>query len=1061
MRSCLVIFCFTLFLPVSPLLGQNYNIIRYGVREGVLHSLVTGIVQDPRGDIWMSTGGGLCRFNGVDFQYYTTRDGLAFTRLTCIASDDDGNIWVGSSKGLNFLNGKAIQTVGGSLQSNEIIFLASAGNSMVWAIASNGLYRISFLSGKFTVESVDFPGFQPTEQAQIFQDRTHRNFVYQAPNGRVFFGNNGKLYGIENMVAVQIHHPDYLLVNSAYEANGNLLFATNRGLYNLRDSLLVPYLMNNLSSIDIKTVRGYRNRLWILGNEYGNRNYIYEIDINDTAYLRKIGKENGLSDDPTQIMVDHEGNLWATSNNGANLLRSKAFVAFTTSEGLIGNKTWGIARTADGSIWVGTIGEGLTVIKDNKFYNFNTNNGLPDNYVGKIFEDSQGAIYIGTSNAGLNRAYYNKNSKSYYFRRLALLPDIKVRIDDIIEDGEGTIWVATSKGLYFSKNRNSFNKFNLTATDTGQFFIQKLQIDGMRKIMWVGTRNNGAFFIQNNTPIPFKALSANEEVSSIALDSQGNVWFGTRNNGLYRFDGTHTMRISENDGLASNLIYILHPDGYNNLWVGTNLGLDRIDLASLTESKRIAIRHYGSDEGLIDIETNLNGVLNDGNGNFWIATNGGLLRYDRNSDMINSTPPKVRLTSLKLNSQDTNWEMYSNVTDFWSGLPNNLTLNHNQNHLTFEFVGVSFRNPKLVKYVWKLEGFDDKWIENSNRQAIYSNIPPGRYQFRLKAANSDGIWSAEVHSMPITIKPPVWATLWFRLTMVITVGLLVYLYVLYRIKRLRHKQRELENLVSIRTLELREQFEIVDEKNKQILDSLNYAKFLQNAILPPVEQLKLNFSDSFVIHRPKDYVSGDFYWYQRQSNVSVLAVADCTGHGVPGAIISVICENALRQAVTECKFENPAKILLQTNQHVLNAFNQSQKEIHHGMEIALCTFDHTTNELVFSGANLGIHILQDNNLIKLKPCIQRIGWSYRTIPFTNHTLKLLPGSRLFLFTDGFVDQFEPKNKKKFSSARLRKLLLNSCNQPMSRVQTLLESEFEAWKGSYDQIDDVLVIGLAI
>ncbi len=1041
--------------------GQNYNILKFGVREGVLHSLVTGITQDQRGEIWMSTGGGLCRFNGFEFQYYTTKDGLNFTRLTCVATDEDDNIWVGSSKGLNFFNGKTISSVNEWLSKSDVLSISSAGRSKVWVITSSGLYKVTHISNDFRVDSIYIPKFQASEQSQIFQDRIISSFIYQTSSGGAFYGNNGNLFKINNLTAQQIELPIGVLVNTCFEFDGELYFGTNKGLFIFNGLNLNPHLSPILSQFDIKNICGYENQLWFLAKETDNHSYILTLDIKKSSLIQKIGKNNGLSDEPTQIFIDHEGNLWSASNNGINLLRGNAFTSYTTTNGLIGNKIWGIAKDSNGNLWVGTIGEGLTVIKNNRFYTYNTSNGLPDNYVGKIYEDKKGNVYVGTSNAGLNMATYNKKTDSFSFKRLPLLTNNKLRIDDIVEDKQGMLWVGTNKGLYYTRNLVDFNKFNLSTTDTGQVFVQKILIDSIRNIMWVGTRNHGVYSIQNHLTKPFEKLNPNEEVSSLTQDSQGNIWFGTRNNGLFRFDGTDVIRISENDGLASNLIYILHNDRMNNLWIGTNLGLDKLDLKSIAENNRIVVRHYGSDEGLLDIETNLNGVLEAENGSFWIATNGGLLRYEPNFDKLNGIAPKVRIVKMKLNSLETDWSKFSDITNLWNGLPKKLTLKHYQNHLTFEFVGISFRNSKQVRYVWKLDGFDDKWIESTNRQAIYSNIPPGQYTFRLKAANSDGVWSAEVHSMPVTIRPPFWATWWFKLTMIALVSLSIYLYVLYRVKSLRDKQKELEAIVNIRTLELREQFEIVDQKNKQILDSLSYAKFLQNAILSPVDEFKSYFSDAFILYRPKDYVSGDFYWLRRKDNISVFAVADCTGHGVPGAIISVICENALRQAAADCDYSNPALMLEKTNQHVLNAFTQSYKEIHHGMEIALCTFNHSTYELQFSGANLGIHIMQNQQLTKQKPCIQRIGWNYRTIPFTNHTIKLEKGNQIFLFTDGYIDQFEPKNKKKFSSARLRKLLLNSSHLPLSEIHTLLESEFEKWKGDYDQIDDVLIVGLTV
>jgi ligand-binding sensor domain-containing protein/serine phosphatase RsbU (regulator of sigma subunit) len=1057
--------CFIIFLVVGNLNAQSYNFVRFGVREGLLHSLVTGITQDKRGDIWMSTGGGLCRFDGVEFKYITTKDGLNFTRLTCVATDEDDNIWVGSSQGLNFICGKSIKTIQDSLIESEILAISSAGKSMIWAVSNRGLFKVQFLNEKFIVTKINIPLFQSLASSQIFQDRILTSFIFQTKAGKVFYGNNGEPFCIQNDKIDKIKTESSLHVNTGIELlDGSVLFGTNKGIYRLENDHLVTFNNTSTSKIDIRNLQFDGEKIWLLGKEFidgKTETNLYAIDLENPEYFRKIGRNNGLIDEPTHMSIDHEGNIWTTSNNGVNLLKPSAFVAYTSADGMVGNKSWGIYRTKDGSLWVGTIGEGLTVTKDNKYLNYNIKNGLPDNYIGRIYQARNGDIFIGTSSAGICKAVYNNTTNTYAFIRLPLLLGSKLRIDDIVEDKQGLLWVASSRGLFYTKNNKDFKRFKLFQNDTGQVFVQKLLIDSLRNVMWIGTRYNGVFLKIGNLAKQFDKLDRKEEVSSLAMDCYGDIWIGTRTKGVFHCEGEKITRLMEKDGLASNLIFVLHPDKHNNLWVGTNLGLDRVDLEALENKGRTEIRHYGSDEGLVDLEINLNGVFEDNEFGFWIATNGGLLKYERAADKPNNIPPKVRILDLKLNSQETNWQKFSTSVNPWNGLPDILNLEYFQNHLTFEFVGVSFRNPKMVKYAWRLDGFDSDWITSTSRQAIYSNIPPGNYTFRLKAANRDLVWSNDVVSMPFTVGVPFWETWWFRISMVLLLAVVIYIYVLTRIRSLREKQKELENLVGIRTLELSEQFEIVDKKNKQILDSLMYAKFLQNAILTPVEEIKANFSDAFIYNRPKDLVSGDFYWHSRKDDISVFAVADCTGHGVPGAIISVICENALRQAVMSCNYENPAQILQQANKYVIDTFTHTHKDIHPGMEIALCSFNHTTYELTFSGAKLGMYVVVNGDLIRLKSSVYRIGWDLSIPSFSNEILKLTKGDILYLFTDGFGDQFEPKSKKKFSSARLKKLLYENINLPSAELRDLLDKEFETWQGVYDQIDDVLVVGIKV
>jgi len=323
--------CFFILLVVSNLNGQSYNFIRFGVREGLLHSLVTGITQDKRGDIWLSTGGGLCRYNGVEFEYITTKYGLNFTRLTCVATDEDDNIWVGSSKGLNFICGKSIETIHDPLIESEVLAISSAGKSMVWVVSNRGLFKVKFIDGEFKVAKVSIPLFQSLTSSQIFQDRILTNFIFQTKEEKVFYGNNGDLFCIQNDKVDRIKTELNLRVNTGVElSNGSVLFGTNRGVFKLEGDRLVPLNNHKTNRIDIRNIGSDGEKVWFLGKELVDglmETNLYAVVLNNREYFRKIGRSNGLIDEPTQMSIDHEGNIWTTSNNGVSILKPNAFIA--------------------------------------------------------------------------------------------------------------------------------------------------------------------------------------------------------------------------------------------------------------------------------------------------------------------------------------------------------------------------------------------------------------------------------------------------------------------------------------------------------------------------------------------------------------------------------------------------------------------------------------------------------------------------------------------------------------------------------------------------------------
>ncbi|MDF1672419.1 MAG: tetratricopeptide repeat protein [Vicingaceae bacterium] len=254
---------------------------------------------------------------------------------------------------------------------------------------------------------------------------------------------------------------------------------------------------------------------------------------------------------------------------------------------------------------------------------------------------------------------------------------------------------------------------------------------------------------------------------------------------------------------------------------------------------------------------------------------------------------------------------------------------------------------------------------------------------------------------------------------------------------------------------------IVEEKNKEITDSINYAKRIQTAILPSVDKIKMSFPNSFVLYKPKDIVAGDFYWYMEKAGKKLIAVADCTGHGVPGAMVSVVCNNALNRAVNDFNLIEPAKILDKTAELVIDAFKKSGEDVKDGMDISLCSFDKDNNELEYAGAINSLFYIKENSLKEVKGDKQPIGQFNDIKPFTNHKLALAKGDTVYLFSDGYPDQFGGEKGKKYMYKRFRELMLGISKKEFSKQMIELETEFEEWRGNLEQLDDVCVIGVKI
>lgn len=292
-----------------------------------------------------------------------------------------------------------------------------------------------------------------------------------------------------------------------------------------------------------------------------------------------------------------------------------------------------------------------------------------------------------------------------------------------------------------------------------------------------------------------------------------------------------------------------------------------------------------------------------------------------------------------------------------------------------------------------------------------------------------------------------------------------------------------------------EQRHLVEEKNKEIMDSIVYAKRIQTAILPPARIVKEYLPDSFILYKPKDIVAGDFYWMESFAKASdskgividemesetpnkmvastdsatiLFAAADCTGHGVPGALVSVVCHNALNRSVKEFGLYNPAEILNKTREIVISEFEKSDDEVKDGMDISLCSLNISNQKLEWAGANNPLWIIRDGQILEYKADKQPIGKYAEAKSFYNHSIDLLIGDAIYIFTDGYQDQFGGENLpegriggKKFKASALKELLISIQNKNMSDQKQILDTTFEKWRGELEQVDDVCIIGVKL
>jgi len=390
-------------------------------------------------------------------------------------------------------------------------------------------------------------------------------------------------------------------------------------------------------------------------------------------------------------------------------------------------------------------------------------------------------------------------------------------------------------------------------------------------------------------------------------------------------------------------------------------------------------------------------------------------------------------------------------------------IDHKNRSLKITFSAPWYISPAKTEFRYYIEGLNKSWSEWSNSSTVeYPVLPPGDYRLFVQARNSFGNNSKEI-TLDFTIKPPYWQTTWFRMLVIIAITGLFFMIMQIRQRSLIRAKRILEEKVKERTREIERQKNEIAEQKQEITDSIHYARQIQKAVLPCEKSIIKNISECFILFLPRDIVSGDFYWHRTIQDKTIIVAADCTGHGVPGAFMSMLGVSFLNEIVSADKITNASQILNSLRVHVNETLSISGEQEHarDGMDIALCIIDRKKAVLDYAGAYNSLYHIRNNELTEIKADKMPIGYYEKADQFTNHQIKIKPGDVFYIFSDGFIDQFGGTEGKKYLSRNFKNLLLNHHHLPMTEQKAALYEEHQNWRGIHYQIDDILVIGFRI
>ncbi len=1044
-----------LFIPLF-LCGQQSNIRVFSTKNGLSNSIVPNIIQDKQGFLWIATEGGLSKFNGKTFFNYTVKNGLPGNNITAVCEDKQGNIWFS-------VFGTALVKFDGShfmifdkkdgLDNLDIFSIICDSKGNIWIpTEGNGIYKYD---GKRFLNYNEQNGLTTSKFLSAAEDK----------NGNIWFGSKNK--GVCKFDGKRFHFYDGggALDNTGvfslcFDGKGVLWMGTTSiGVYRMVNDKIEPFFISTEISGDFigDIVEDNRENIWI-GTSYGVVKY-------DRSNVFFYSENEGLSSNIIQsLSTDYEGNLWiGTAGSGLCVLKNEAIVTFTERDGLSSNKVTLVKQLKSGEYLIGTNGMGVNKLDIEGIDRLKNDKLLSDGVITGLYIDKNENIWLGKESSGLAVLKHINSpplvSKGYS----ELIKKISNQtITNITGDKTGAIWISTFGGGVFKFFNDSIKAFGSSNGMPGNNFLTSFA--DSKGDVWFGTFQEGLvrYDGKNIKTYSKKDGLTDNTVWAICENEKGNLFFGTAEGGVVCFDGKSFSSISVEQGLCSDLINALLVDDKNNLWVGTDKGVNRIGFSNSGQPN--SIRYYGEYDGFRSTEIAHNGMMVDNENILWIATANGLSRYNPAYDFENKIPPKLALTDIKLFYQDVDWPTYSDSIDAKTHLPLNLDLSYKNNHLTFNFQALTTNN---VKYTYILENFDKNWSPQINtNEAVYSNIPPGDYTFKVKAVNSDGYWSEDEVSYSFTISPPFWRTWWFYSLASILAIVSIIGFINWRTARLEKEKRVLEEKVDERTKELTVAHNKLSYAYQDIKDSIQYAKQIQDAILPLHEDLKKVLPDSFIFFKPRDVVSGDFYWFNIKEEATYIAAVDCTGHGVPGAFMSMIGNTLLNEIINKQKVTEPALILGNLNDEVRKALKQDREtmESKDGMDLAFCSIDKNNRVVQYAGARRPLYIIKNNGTFEEikgdKLSIGGMQFEEKTT-FTNHKVQLEKGDTVYIFSDGYVDQFGGERGKKYTSKRLQELLIGICKLSMKEQYKTIKDTLTTWTGDVEQIDDILVIGIRL
>ncbi len=1028
--------------------SQTFSYRTYDENTGLPGSYLNVIAQDKSGFLWVGVDSNLFRYDGFDFHRMAFPEKQSRGNINALFCDREGTMWAGLTDGSLYT-----WSEGGSLKhmalpaSDRINRITEGPDSKVWII-------------------------------------TQTEGIYLADAG-----------GGEKITSLPVPE-GFVVFDISFDGAETVLLATQDNLHVCTisgDGISEKHSFPELEYTWVHTVRQMDNDTWFAGTDYAGLFMIRRAaggkltptSVGDTLFMNMRIPALITGDDRSLLVATQEAGVFKVAFN-PDFSELETVAVYDITSGLADNNIRTIFRDREENLWIGLYNSGLAAVTTNAFSFHKPETNKEINFIGSIGT----RVVMGTRNGLYD---FSPLSGSFSDYRPLAGKTGGSGISSWATDDRGNIWIGTvSDGLWVMKPDGTLKQFyrsgnpgqnrvNSVAVETGNIWLATLDgvvlLDretGAQKAAYTTwemlPHNNVAQVVVNRAGEVLAATKTDRlcyihvtggvrteglvmegamvtDIRSISVAPDRTICAGTYGNGLFLFAGDTLLNYTVADGLLSNFCYstLIAADG--RIWTGHEKGFSIINPATGS------VRSFSTEFGVRG-DCMANAMAQTDDGSVYIGTTEGIVAYNPAMEAKISVPPQAAIVSVLINGVE---HPYSESYN----LPYRSSYS-----VRVKYAGISLRDPLNVVFRTRMENVDEAWgdVTTDRASATYS-LSSGHYRFNVEALTRDDPENAATASFSIVIQKPFTQKWWFILSVLALLSVIVYIIIRLR-ERAHRKQREyLESELQKRTAEVYLQKEELAQKNLDITESIKYAKRIQSSVLPDTARLGSVFKEAFVFFQPRDIVSGDFYWFDWiDKDRFVLVCSDSTGHGVPGAFMSMIGTALLQDIITVKKITRPSQVLHELDRQIFSTLNQNQEmeASNDGMDIVVCEFNIKTRQLVFSSAMRPVILVIDGEQHYVRGNRSSVGGESVTEKFyDDQEYHLREGDTVYLFTDGYCDQFGGQGAKKMKISRLRTLIDDINSLSLEQQNTQIKEFFTEWKGDNEQVDDVLFMGLRV